>query len=115
MIKSPLPTFAIKTEPHYEDQTDIFLTQRAKKLLDAASRAEKMLDILDFQFHSEDYDLRHSWNYWEDNENYPDKEDPAFWPNAFYPGKYRLCVQQKGPNEAKWPGWLKNWVGKPIE
>jgi len=116
IIKSPLPTFRIKLEPHYEDQTDIFLAQRQKKLLDATSRAEKLLDILDFTFNVEQYDLRDSWSYWEERRgeeglSFNDKGEmqPLYWPGCFAAGKTAQQVQQKGPDQTKWPGWLVSW------
>jgi len=103
MIKSPLPVFKIKTEPLSEDAE---LAERHQQLCFATSRAEKMLDILDFTLHASDYDLRHSWCYWED---FTPEEKNLYWKGCFAAGKTAFITQQKGPDQDKWPGWLVTW------
>ncbi len=110
MIKSSLPTFTIKTEPHFEDESEFqtaLAVQRQRKLLENVSRAEKMLDILDFTLNASDYDLRHSWCYWEDYDR--GEKEKLYWPGCFSPGKTAYIAQQKGPDQTKWPGWLVTW------
>ncbi len=83
---------------------------RLKKLDGSVTRAEKLLDILQFKLKVSDpgekngWDLRHSWDYWEDNEK------DAYWEGAFAAGKLAHVVSSRGPNQEEWPPFLRQWV-----
>ncbi len=98
------PNFKIETV-HLEDVSDEEMARCARALLDKTVRAEKMLDILDFRFHIEDYDLRHSWSYWEDD------EQDAYWPGAFSAG--RIAFMERTRPHFDWENSpLATWVLK---
>ncbi len=104
-IVASTPNFFIRPTVHHEDIPQKEMIERANALLEKTIRAEKMLDILDFTFHIEDYDLRHSWSYWED------KKDGGLeiWPGAFAAGK--LAFLKKTRPQLDWKGTpLEAWA-----
>jgi len=103
--KSSLPNFTLAIT-----DTPTSSVTSASYELKRKERAEKDVDILLFKLQVSDpgekngWDLRHSWDYWEDNE----KE--AYWEGAFAPGKLALIQSRRGPDQKEWPTFLRQWV-----